>query len=105
MDALFLALDELLPYIPATNQDFTLYLARARNHAEAINKASRFRPAFVRRLNEVKRVHDRNAGLAGCIDTGAAAIGAAALSAALVSPKRISEPRTTQRRGGTFGVV
>eukprot|EP00873_Tetraselmis_striata_P037227 jgi/Tetstr1/457491/TSEL_044073.t1 len=57
MAALFVALDELLPYVPATNQDFTPYLARARNHAEAIDKAFRFRLAFQRRFNEVKRVH------------------------------------------------
>eukprot|EP00873_Tetraselmis_striata_P034860 jgi/Tetstr1/455124/TSEL_041976.t1 len=57
MAALFVALDEPLPYIPAANQDFTPYLARARNHAEAIDKAFRFRLAFLRRLNEVKRVH------------------------------------------------
>eukprot|EP00873_Tetraselmis_striata_P022859 jgi/Tetstr1/443123/TSEL_031179.t1 len=59
MAALFVALDELLPYVPATNQDFTPYLARARNHAEAIDKAFRFRLAFLRRLNEIKRVHAR----------------------------------------------
>eukprot|EP00873_Tetraselmis_striata_P026641 jgi/Tetstr1/446905/TSEL_034363.t1 len=59
MAALFVALDELLPYVPATNQDFTPYLARARNHAEAIDKAFRFRLAFPRRLNEIKRVHAR----------------------------------------------
>eukprot|EP00873_Tetraselmis_striata_P002551 jgi/Tetstr1/422815/TSEL_013606.t1 len=57
MAALFVALDELLPYVPSTNQDFTPYLARARNHAEAIDKAFRFRLAFLRRLNEIKRVH------------------------------------------------
>eukprot|EP00873_Tetraselmis_striata_P010004 jgi/Tetstr1/430268/TSEL_020096.t1 len=57
MPALFVALDELLPYVPAANQDFTPYLARARNHAEAIDKAFRFRLAFLRRLNEIKRVH------------------------------------------------
>eukprot|EP00873_Tetraselmis_striata_P046689 jgi/Tetstr1/466953/TSEL_011407.t1 len=39
--------------------DFTPYLARARNHAEAIDKAFRFRLAFLRRLNEIKRVHAR----------------------------------------------
>eukprot|EP00873_Tetraselmis_striata_P010670 jgi/Tetstr1/430934/TSEL_020690.t1 len=55
MAALFVALDELLPYVPATNQDFTSYLARARNHAEAIDKAFRFRLAFLRKLNEIKR--------------------------------------------------
>eukprot|EP00873_Tetraselmis_striata_P010600 jgi/Tetstr1/430864/TSEL_002006.t1 len=55
--ALFVALDELLPYVPAANQDFTPYLARGRNHAEAIDKAFRFRLAFLRRLNEIKRVH------------------------------------------------
>eukprot|EP00873_Tetraselmis_striata_P033137 jgi/Tetstr1/453401/TSEL_040383.t1 len=55
MAALFVALDELLPYVPAASQDFTPYLARARNHAEAIDKAFRFRLAFLRRLNEVKR--------------------------------------------------
>eukprot|EP00873_Tetraselmis_striata_P003961 jgi/Tetstr1/424225/TSEL_000155.t1 len=37
--------------------DFTPYLARARNHAEAIDKAFRFRLAFLRRLNDIKRVH------------------------------------------------
>eukprot|EP00873_Tetraselmis_striata_P017527 jgi/Tetstr1/437791/TSEL_002832.t1 len=57
MAALFVALDELLPYVPAANQDFTPYLARARNHAEAIDKAFRFRSALLRRLNEIKRVH------------------------------------------------
>eukprot|EP00873_Tetraselmis_striata_P017109 jgi/Tetstr1/437373/TSEL_026058.t1 len=57
MAALFVALDELLPYVPAANQNFTPYLARARNHAEAIDKAFRFRLAFLRRLNEIKRVH------------------------------------------------
>eukprot|EP00873_Tetraselmis_striata_P002348 jgi/Tetstr1/422612/TSEL_013418.t1 len=57
MAALFVDLDELLPYVPAANQDFTPYLARARNHAEAIDKAFRFRLAFLRRLNEIKRVH------------------------------------------------
>eukprot|EP00873_Tetraselmis_striata_P017553 jgi/Tetstr1/437817/TSEL_026457.t1 len=56
MAALSVALDELLPYVPATNQDFTPYLARARNHAEAIDRAFRFRLAFLRRLNEIKRV-------------------------------------------------
>eukprot|EP00873_Tetraselmis_striata_P019462 jgi/Tetstr1/439726/TSEL_028145.t1 len=56
MAALFVALDELLPSVPAASQDFTPYLARARNHAEAIDKAFRFRLAL-RRLNEVKRVH------------------------------------------------
>eukprot|EP00873_Tetraselmis_striata_P016956 jgi/Tetstr1/437220/TSEL_025950.t1 len=59
MAALFVARDELLPCVPATNQDFTPYLARARNHAEAIDKAFRFRLAFLRRLNEIKRVHAR----------------------------------------------
>eukprot|EP00873_Tetraselmis_striata_P006055 jgi/Tetstr1/426319/TSEL_016634.t1 len=57
MAALFVALDELLPYVPATNHDFTPYLARARNHAEAIDKAFRFRLAFLRKLDENKRVH------------------------------------------------
>eukprot|EP00873_Tetraselmis_striata_P037473 jgi/Tetstr1/457737/TSEL_044282.t1 len=57
MAALFVALDEMLPYVPAANRDFTPYLARARNHAEAIDKAFRFRLAFLRRLNEIKRVH------------------------------------------------
>eukprot|EP00873_Tetraselmis_striata_P029378 jgi/Tetstr1/449642/TSEL_036710.t1 len=57
MAALFVALDELLPYVPAANHDFTPYLARARNHADAIDKAFRFRLAFLRRLNEIKRVH------------------------------------------------
>eukprot|EP00873_Tetraselmis_striata_P040443 jgi/Tetstr1/460707/TSEL_005894.t1 len=59
MAALFVALDELLPYVPTTNHDLTPYLARARNHAEAIDKAFRFRFAFLRRLNKIKRVHAR----------------------------------------------
>eukprot|EP00873_Tetraselmis_striata_P011676 jgi/Tetstr1/431940/TSEL_002247.t1 len=58
MSALVVDLDELMPYVPAANQDFTPYLARARKHAEAIDKAVRFRPPFLRRLNEAKRVHD-----------------------------------------------
>eukprot|EP00873_Tetraselmis_striata_P026495 jgi/Tetstr1/446759/TSEL_034246.t1 len=57
MTALFVVLDELLPYVPAANQDFTPYLATARNHTEAIDKAFCSRLAFLRRLNEVKRVH------------------------------------------------
>eukprot|EP00873_Tetraselmis_striata_P025460 jgi/Tetstr1/445724/TSEL_033372.t1 len=57
MAALSLALDELLPYVLVASHDFTPYLARARNHAEAIDKAFRFRFAFLRRLNEAKRVH------------------------------------------------
>eukprot|EP00873_Tetraselmis_striata_P036208 jgi/Tetstr1/456472/TSEL_043196.t1 len=47
MAALFVAVDEMLPYVPAASRDFTHYLARARNHAEAIDKAFRFRLAFV----------------------------------------------------------
>eukprot|EP00873_Tetraselmis_striata_P038356 jgi/Tetstr1/458620/TSEL_045023.t1 len=62
MAALFVALDELLPYVPATNQDFTPYLARARNHAEAIDKAFRFRLAFLRRLNERLQLPDAGVG-------------------------------------------
>eukprot|EP00873_Tetraselmis_striata_P022461 jgi/Tetstr1/442725/TSEL_030815.t1 len=50
MAALFVSLDELLPYVPVASRDFTPYLARARNHAEAIDKAFRFRLAFLRRL-------------------------------------------------------
>eukprot|EP00873_Tetraselmis_striata_P034824 jgi/Tetstr1/455088/TSEL_041940.t1 len=57
MAALSVALDELLPYVHAASQDFTLSLARARSHAEAIDKAFRFRLACLWRLNEVKRVH------------------------------------------------
>eukprot|EP00873_Tetraselmis_striata_P035025 jgi/Tetstr1/455289/TSEL_042125.t1 len=71
MAALFVALDELLPYVPAANQDFTPYLARARNHAEAIDKAFRFRLAFLRRLNEIKRVH----GDQGVLDLQVAGVG------------------------------
>eukprot|EP00873_Tetraselmis_striata_P034523 jgi/Tetstr1/454787/TSEL_041667.t1 len=75
MAALFVALDELLPYVPAANQDFTPYLARARNHAEAIDKAFRFRLAFLRRLNEVKRVHAAGADVDEdvAVDAGVAA--------------------------------
>eukprot|EP00873_Tetraselmis_striata_P042624 jgi/Tetstr1/462888/TSEL_007837.t1 len=74
MAALFVALDELLPYVPATNHDFTPYLARARNHAEAIDKAFRFRLAFLRKLNEIKRV-------AGVGEDGAADVDLAAKDA------------------------
>eukprot|EP00873_Tetraselmis_striata_P021029 jgi/Tetstr1/441293/TSEL_029544.t1 len=59
--ALFVALDELLPYALFVNQDFTPYLARARSHAEAIAKAFRFRPALLWRPNEIKRVRDDQA--------------------------------------------
>eukprot|EP00873_Tetraselmis_striata_P004298 jgi/Tetstr1/424562/TSEL_015088.t1 len=71
MAALFVALDELLPYVSAANQDFIPYLARARNHAEAIDKAFRFRLPFLRRLNEVKRVH----GDQGVVDLQVADVG------------------------------
>eukprot|EP00873_Tetraselmis_striata_P020009 jgi/Tetstr1/440273/TSEL_028623.t1 len=70
MAALFVALDELLPYVPATNQDFTPYLARARNHAEAIDKAFRFRLAFLRRLNEIKRLQLHVAGVGEDVAAG-----------------------------------
>eukprot|EP00873_Tetraselmis_striata_P009634 jgi/Tetstr1/429898/TSEL_019763.t1 len=76
MAALFVALDELLPYVPATNQDFTPYLARARNHAEAIDKAFRFRLAFLRRLNEIKRrlqLQDAGVGEDVAVDVDVAA--------------------------------
>eukprot|EP00873_Tetraselmis_striata_P041158 jgi/Tetstr1/461422/TSEL_006532.t1 len=76
MAALFVALDELPPYVPATNQDFTPYLARARNHAEAIDKAFRFRLAFLRRLNEIKRrlqLQDAGAGEDVAVDVDVAA--------------------------------
>eukprot|EP00873_Tetraselmis_striata_P029860 jgi/Tetstr1/450124/TSEL_037166.t1 len=52
----FVALHEWLPYVHVANHDFNTYLALARNHAEAIDKAFRFRLAFLRsRLNEIKR--------------------------------------------------
>eukprot|EP00873_Tetraselmis_striata_P042670 jgi/Tetstr1/462934/TSEL_007882.t1 len=78
MAALFVALDELLPYVPAANQDFTPYLARARNHAEAIDKAFRFRLAFLRRLNEIKRLQLHVAGVGEDV---AAGVGVAAKEA------------------------
>eukprot|EP00873_Tetraselmis_striata_P044203 jgi/Tetstr1/464467/TSEL_009225.t1 len=57
----YLAVPELLQRAEsgyeAVRPDFTPYLARARNHAEAIDKAFRFRLAFLRKLNEIKRVH------------------------------------------------
>eukprot|EP00873_Tetraselmis_striata_P037865 jgi/Tetstr1/458129/TSEL_044621.t1 len=87
MAALFVALDELLPYVPAASQDFTPYLARARNHAEAIDKAFRFRLAFLRRLNEIKRVHgdqgvlDLQLQVAGVGEDVAAGVGVAAKEA------------------------
>eukprot|EP00873_Tetraselmis_striata_P024125 jgi/Tetstr1/444389/TSEL_032279.t1 len=49
MAALFIALDELLPYVLVANQDITFYLACVHNPAEAIDKAFRFRLAFPRR--------------------------------------------------------
>eukprot|EP00873_Tetraselmis_striata_P039823 jgi/Tetstr1/460087/TSEL_005407.t1 len=67
----FGALDELLPYVPAAIQDFTPYLARARNHAEAIDKAFRFRLTFLRRLNEQLQVADVDEDVA--VDAGVAA--------------------------------
>eukprot|EP00873_Tetraselmis_striata_P036681 jgi/Tetstr1/456945/TSEL_043615.t1 len=56
----YLAVPELLQRAEsagyeAVRPDFTPYLARARNHAEAIDKAFRFRLAFLRKLNEIKR--------------------------------------------------
>eukprot|EP00873_Tetraselmis_striata_P009474 jgi/Tetstr1/429738/TSEL_019631.t1 len=75
MAALFVALDEVLPYIPAATLDFTLYLARARNHAEAIDKAFRFHLAFVRTLCEIKRVHvQQRRSLDASVDVGVAAV-------------------------------
>eukprot|EP00873_Tetraselmis_striata_P001484 jgi/Tetstr1/421748/TSEL_001207.t1 len=66
MAALFVALDELLPYATAANPDFTPSPARARNRAEAsIDKAFRFhRLAFLRRLNESSECTD------ACVDVG-----------------------------------
>eukprot|EP00873_Tetraselmis_striata_P009212 jgi/Tetstr1/429476/TSEL_019384.t1 len=55
MAALSVALDEPLPYVHVANHDFTPSLARARNHAEAIDKAFRFRLAFLRRLNNERQ--------------------------------------------------
>eukprot|EP00873_Tetraselmis_striata_P035505 jgi/Tetstr1/455769/TSEL_042566.t1 len=66
MAALFVALNELLPYVPTANQDFTPYLARTRNRVEAIDKAFCFRLAIMRRLNE--RLQDAG------VDVGAAAV-------------------------------
>lgn len=43
--ALFVALDKLLPYVPAGNRDIAPYFARARNHVKAIDYTRRF--AFV----------------------------------------------------------
>eukprot|EP00873_Tetraselmis_striata_P020678 jgi/Tetstr1/440942/TSEL_029211.t1 len=64
MAALLVALDEvLLLYVPAATQNFTPYLTRAANHAETFDKAFRFRLAFLRRLNEVKRVRSHDAGV------------------------------------------
>lgn len=54
--ALFVAFDELMPYVPAGTEGLTPYVARARNHADAIDKTFRFRLlAFLHRLNESKR--------------------------------------------------
>eukprot|EP00873_Tetraselmis_striata_P035200 jgi/Tetstr1/455464/TSEL_042293.t1 len=89
MAALFVALDELLlPYVPATKQDFTPYLARARNHAEAIDKAFRFRLAFLQRLNEMQvEVVDEDvavdAGVAAKVSTSD---GVGRLSSELLEP-------------------
>eukprot|EP00873_Tetraselmis_striata_P028024 jgi/Tetstr1/448288/TSEL_035575.t1 len=73
MAALFVALDELLPYVPTASQDFTPYLARARNHAEAIDKAFRFRLAFLRRLNERQQLQDAGVDEDVAVDVGVAA--------------------------------
>eukprot|EP00873_Tetraselmis_striata_P034205 jgi/Tetstr1/454469/TSEL_041369.t1 len=73
MAALFVALDELLPYVPAASQDFTPYLARARNHAEAIDKAFRFRLAFLRRLNERQQLQRAGVDEDVAVDAGVAA--------------------------------
>eukprot|EP00873_Tetraselmis_striata_P009207 jgi/Tetstr1/429471/TSEL_019379.t1 len=62
-DVLFVPLDEMLPYVPAANHDFTQYLARARNHVEAIDKAFRFRLAFRGKLNDIQRVHGDHGAL------------------------------------------
>eukprot|EP00873_Tetraselmis_striata_P007923 jgi/Tetstr1/428187/TSEL_018238.t1 len=103
MAALFVALDELLPYFPATNQDFTPYLARARNHAEAIDKAFRFRLAFLRRLIEHLQVADADADVA--VDAGVAAKvsksdGVGRLSSELLEPCEATfrRARTTDTR-------
>eukprot|EP00873_Tetraselmis_striata_P037357 jgi/Tetstr1/457621/TSEL_044188.t1 len=64
MGAIFVALDELLPYVHAANQDFAPYLVCVRDHAETIDKGFRFRPTFMRRLNQIKRVH----GVQGVLD-------------------------------------
>eukprot|EP00873_Tetraselmis_striata_P011029 jgi/Tetstr1/431293/TSEL_020987.t1 len=87
MAALFVALDELLPYVPAINQDFTPYLARARNHnAEAIDKAFRFRLAFMRKLNE-------GAG----VDVGVVAVAGVAAKASTSDGKAFGSNELGQR--------
>eukprot|EP00873_Tetraselmis_striata_P041819 jgi/Tetstr1/462083/TSEL_007153.t1 len=73
MAALFVALDELLPYVSIASQDFTPYLARARNHAEAIDKAFRFRLAFLRRLNERQQLQGPGVDEDVAVDAGVAA--------------------------------
>eukprot|EP00873_Tetraselmis_striata_P036165 jgi/Tetstr1/456429/TSEL_043161.t1 len=75
MAALFVALDEPLPCVPAASQDFTPYLARARNHvhAEAIDKAFRFRLAFLRRLNERQQQQGAGVDEDMAVDAGVAA--------------------------------
>eukprot|EP00873_Tetraselmis_striata_P025662 jgi/Tetstr1/445926/TSEL_033555.t1 len=70
MAALFVALDELLPYVHAASQDFTPYLARPRNHAETIDKAFRFRLAFLRRLNERQQLQDAGVDEDVAVDVG-----------------------------------
>eukprot|EP00873_Tetraselmis_striata_P040334 jgi/Tetstr1/460598/TSEL_000523.t1 len=73
MAALFVALDEVLPYAPAASQDFIPYLARARNHAEAIDKAFRFRLTFLRRLNERQQLQVAGVDEDMAVDAGVAA--------------------------------
>eukprot|EP00873_Tetraselmis_striata_P035653 jgi/Tetstr1/455917/TSEL_042698.t1 len=63
----------MLPYVPAASHDFTPYLARARNHAEAIDKAFRFRLAFLRRLNERQQPHGAGVDEDVAVDAGVAA--------------------------------
>eukprot|EP00873_Tetraselmis_striata_P040552 jgi/Tetstr1/460816/TSEL_000570.t1 len=66
MAALLVALDELLPYVHAANQDFTPYLARARNHAEAIDTAFSLSSSLP--LMWSNRLHDAG------VDVGVAAV-------------------------------
>eukprot|EP00873_Tetraselmis_striata_P006382 jgi/Tetstr1/426646/TSEL_016921.t1 len=93
MAALFVALDELLPYVPAANQDFTPYLARARNHAEAIDKAAK---ATATPRVAAARLHDAG------VDVGVAAVAGVAAEVSTSDGVGRLSPELLALCGATF---